>query len=203
MRSGRSLWCLLLALFLLAGIRPADAQGSLMRPVVDPKGRFTIDFPADWHVLKPNGGMIAVLGVATARKGPNPASVNVVVEDLPGTLSPEHYAGLSERMLRAVFHDYTPVQEGSATIGGQAAYYRYYTWQTNTGVILYQLQVYFTVDRRGFVITGSTLNDPQHTRIYVPVITQIIESFRPAGRTYVPDRRYAFLQLVNGGHWPR
>ena len=173
-----------------------------MRSAVDPKGRFTIDFPADWQVLKPNGGMIAILGVATARKGPNPASVNVVVEDLPRALSPENYAGLSERMLRTVFHDYTPVQEGSATIGGQAAYYRYYTWQTNTGVVLYQLQVYFTVDRRGFVITGSTVNDPQYTRIYVPIITQIIESFRPAAKSYGRDRKYAFLQFINRRHRP-
>jgi hypothetical protein len=69
-------------------------------------------------------------------------------------------------------------------IAGQAAYYRYYTWRTNTGDVFYQVQVYVTAGRRGFVITGSTLNEPESMRRDVPIIVQIIGTFRPITKTY-------------------
>ena len=176
----------MIALLSIAVSELADAESS-MQSIADPKGRFTIDFPGDWHVVRPEGGMIAVLGVATAQEGPNPASVNVVVEEIPRTMSPQTYAALSERMLRMVFHNYTTIEDGAATIAGLPAYYRYFTWQPNIGKVLYQVQVYFTVGRRGFVITGSTWNDPVHTRRYVPIIAQIIETFRPAANAFARD----------------
>ena len=178
-RLSRVLFGVTIVLLSIAVSEFADAQVS-MRSVSDSKGRFTIDFPGDWHVVRPESGMIAVLGVATAQEGPNPASVNVVVEEIPRAISPQTYARLSERMLRTVFHNYTAIEDGAATIAGLPAYYRYFTWQPNTGGVLYQVQVYFTVGRRGFVITGSTWNDPTYTRKYVPIIAQIIETFRPA-----------------------
>lgn len=185
-------FCFGLIFALLAVIpAPAGAQSGSMQSIIDPKGRFTIDFPADWHVLKPESGVVAVLGVAIAPGGPNPASVNVVVEELPRPMSPETYAILSERMLRTVFHDYTPIQQGSATIAEQPAFYRYYTWQTNTGRVLYQVQVYFTAGRRGFVVTGSTLNHPDYTRRYVPIIARIIDTFHPAAAGLAPGREPA------------
>lgn len=179
MRSAHGVLAAIVAMLSIAVCELAAAQ-SLTQTIADRKGRFTIDFPDDWHVVSPAGGVIAVLGVATAQEGPNPASVNVVVEDTPQAMSPQTYAALSGRMLRVVFHDYTAIQEGAATIAGLPAYYRYYTWQPNIGRVLYQVQVYFTVGRRGFVITGSTWNDPVYTRRYVPIIAQIIETFRPA-----------------------
>ena len=178
-RSSRLLFGMVSVLLSIAVSELAAAQ-SPMQPVADPRGRFTIDFPGDWHVVRPESGMIAVLGVATASDGPNPASVNVVVEDIPRAISPQTYARLSERMLQAVFHNYTPIESGAAVIAGLPAYYRYFTWQPNVGRPLYQVQAYFTIGRRGFVITGSTWNDPAYTRRYVPVIAQIIETFRPA-----------------------
>src|SRR5262249_28268394 len=129
MRSHRSLSWFLLVLMWAASSGPAAAQQSPMQSVTDPKGRFTIQFPAGWQVLKPENGVIAVLGVAPAQGQPHRASVNVVVEDLPRAMSSETYAGISEGLLRRVFHGYTIVQQGSVTIAGQAAYYRYYTWQ--------------------------------------------------------------------------
>ena len=180
MRSHRSLSWFLLVLMWAASSGPAAAQQSPMQSVTDPKGRFTIQFPAGWQVLKPENGIIAVLGVAPAQGQPHRASVNVVVEDLPRAMSSETYAGISEGLLKRVFHGYTIVQQGPVTIAGQAAYYRYYTWQANTGDILYQVQVYLAAGRRGFVITGSTLNDPTSTRRDVPIIAQIIGTFRNA-----------------------
>ena len=185
-RLSRVLSGVTIVLLSIAASEFADAQVS-MRSVSDSKGRFTIDFPGDWHVVRPESGMIAVLGVATAQEGPNPASVNVVVEEIPRAISPQTYARLSERMLRTVFHNYTAIEDGAATIAGLPAYYRYFTWQPNIGGVLYQVQVYFTVGRRGFVITGSTWNDPAYTRKYVPIIAQIIETFRPAANAFARD----------------
>ncbi len=185
-RSSRLLLGVVSVLLSVAVSELAAAQ-SLMQSVADSKGRFTIDFPGDWHVVRPESGMIAVLGVATAAEGPNPASVNVVVEEIPRAISPQTYARLNERMLRMVFHNYTSIESGAAVIAGLPAYFRYFTWQPNVGRPLYQVQVYFTIARRGFVITGSTWNDPAYTRRYVPVIAQIIETFRPAGAASFRD----------------
>jgi hypothetical protein len=183
-RSSRLLLGVITALLSISASELAGAQSS-MQSIADTKGRFTIDFPSDWHVLRPESGMIAVLGVAMAQEGPNPASVNVVVEDIPRTISPQTYARLSERLLKTVFHNYTAIEDGAATIAGLPAYYRYFTWQPNIGRVLYQVQVYFTVGRRGFVVTGSTWNDPAYTRKYVPIIAQIIETFRPTAAAFL------------------
>jgi hypothetical protein len=187
MRSGRSLWCIFLVLLWAAAPLPADAQLSTRQSVADPKGRFTIDFPADWRILTPQSGMVAVMGVAPSQGNSHRASVNVIVEDLARDMPAEAYAEISERMLRTIFQDYTVVQQGPIAIAGQAAYYRYYTWRTNTGEVFYQVQVYVTAGRRGFVITGSTLNEPESTRRDVPVIVQIIGTFRPNMKTLRPD----------------
>ncbi len=158
-RSGRFLLSVIFALLSIAVPELANAQSPTTQSITDPRGRFTIDFPGDWHAVKLEGGMVAVLGVATAQAGPNPASVNVLVEELPRPISPQTYATLSEQMPSIVFHNYTAMEEGAATIAtiaGLPAYYRYFTWQPDTGRVLYQVQVYFTVGRRGFVVTGST-----------------------------------------------
>ena len=189
MRSGRSLCCILVVLVWAAVSAPADAQSSTPQSVADPKGRFTIDFPADWRVLTPESGMVAVLGVAPPQGQPHRASVNVIVEDLARAMPAQVYAEISGRMLKTIFQDYTLVQQGPIAIAGQAAYYRYYTWRANTGDVFYQVQVYVTAGRRGFVITGSTLNEPASTRRDVPIIVQIIGTFRPITKTVLPDRR--------------
>lgn len=169
------------AIVLLSFAVPERSGAQLsMRSIADSKGRFTIDFPRDWHVVRPESGMIAVLGAAATSGGPNPATLNVVVEEMPRAISPQTYARLSERLLKTVFHNYTAIEDGAAIIAGLPAYYRYFTWQPNDGRELYQVQVYFTVGRRGFVVTGSTWHDPAYTRKYVPIIAQIIETFHPA-----------------------
>ena len=184
MRSGRSLRPILVVLLWAAASLPANAQLSAPQSVADPKGRFRIDFPADWRVLTPQSGMVAVMGIAPPQGQTHRASVNVIVEDLARDMPAQAYAEISERMLKTIFQDYTVVQQGPVAIAGQAAYYRYYTWRTNTGDVFYQVQVYVTAGRRGFVITGSTLNEPESMRRDVPIIVQIIGTFRPITKTY-------------------
>jgi hypothetical protein len=160
-----------------AAAGPARAQVSLPQSVNDPHGRFTMSFPVDWEVVTKNQGMIALLGAGPAKGGPRP-TVNVVVEPLQNPLSPQAYAAAAEPLAKAVFHNYTVIQESSASVRGRAAYYRYMTWETNTGVALYQLQVFFTEGQTGFVVTGSTINERDHILQDIPLVTQIIETFR-------------------------
>jgi hypothetical protein len=76
---------------------PAGAQPSAPQSVADPKGRFTIDFPADWRILTPQTGMVAVMGIAPPQGNPHRASVNVIVEDLPRDMSAQAYAEIASR----------------------------------------------------------------------------------------------------------
>ena len=186
------LWGLATAVLIYAALLPpAGAGPAEMQRVADPKGRFTISFPSDWRVVRSAEAMPAVLGAAPARAGEVPASVNVVVEDLPKALSAQAYAQAAGRLLRDTVQGFAPIQEGATTVAGRPAYYRYYTWRANTGGAYYQLQLYVTVQKRGFVVTGSTLYDGQRMRKDVPTLTLILQSFHPtlethASEVYVP-----------------
>jgi S1-C subfamily serine protease len=158
------------------------AQVPLSQSVTDALGRFTMGFPNDWQVVTGSQGMIALLGAGPAA-GTGIAdrpTVNVVTETLTHPLSAQEYAAAAERFARVTLHNYTVIQESSATVHGRPAYYRYMTWETNTGVTLYQLQVYFTAGQTGFVVTGSTVNERERVLRDMPVITRIIETFQLA-----------------------
>jgi hypothetical protein len=179
MRRCRLLSFVLAALVWAAPISPALAQSAQTQTVTDRHGRFAIDFPGDWEVTARESGMPAVIGVAPGISGDFRPSVNVVVEDLPRALSATTYAELNERTLGAVFRDFKVLQQGPYTIGGLEAYYRYFTWLPNSGRALYQVQIYLTVGVLGFVVTGTTVNDPEYIRRDMPTISQIIATFRP------------------------
>lgn len=179
MRRCRLLSLVLAALVWAAPVSHATAQSPQTQTVTDRKGRFAIDFPGSWEVATRESGMPAVIGVAPGISGDFRASVNVVVEDLPRTMSAGTYADLNERTLSAVFRDFKILQQGPTTIGNLEAYYRYFTWLPNTGRVLYQVQIYLTVGELGFVVTGTTMNDPESIRRDMPAITQIIATFRP------------------------
>lgn len=152
------------------------AQVTLPQSVNDPRGRFAMSFPADWEVVTKVDGMVALIGAGPAKAGHRP-SVNVVVESLPKPMPPDTYAAAAEPLAKTTFHNYTVVQQSSASVQGRPAYYRYFTWETNTGVTLYQLQVFFTDGPTGFVVTATTVNDPDRIREEMPLMTQIIDTF--------------------------
>jgi hypothetical protein len=162
-----------------AALPPACAGPADMQRVADPKGRFTISFPSDWRVVRSAEAMPAVLGAAPAPDGEVPATVNVVVEDLPLALSAQGYAQAAGRLLRDKVQGFAPIKEGATSIAGRPAYYRYYTWRANTGSAYYELQLYVTVQKRGFQVTGTTLYEAQRMRKDVPTLTLILQSFRP------------------------
>jgi hypothetical protein len=173
---------LLLVAVLLGTLLPLGAARSAgMQYVTDGKGRFRIGFPAGWRVSVPSGDTPAVQGV-DGQSGRPYLNVNVVLERLPQALSPAEYARMAKPLMAATFHEFRVLQEGSARIARRNAYYRYYTWKSNAGSPLYQVQAYFTAGRQGYVITGTTANNPSRVRKDVPVISQIFETFAPGDR---------------------
>jgi hypothetical protein len=156
---------------------PARAAGTAFRRVADPAGRFTIGVPADWQVMRNADASPAVIAVAI-RADDFHTNINVVVQRNVGRASPEAYGEAAGRGLAAVFKGYTPVQEGPARVAGRPAFYRYFTWEMNDGSPIYQVQVYFTSAAFAFAVTGTTKNDPDHVRRDVPLLAQIIETFR-------------------------
>jgi hypothetical protein len=166
--------------------RPAETP--LPQSVTDSQGRFTMSFPEDWEVSTQARGMIALLAAGPAAAGTRP-TVNVVTETLSAQMSPQRYAAAAEHLAKLTLHNYTVIQEATATVQGRAAYYRYMTWETNTGVSLYQMQVFLTEGLTGYVITGSTVNDRERILGDMPRITRIIETFRlaqAAANNYAP-----------------
>jgi len=165
----------------VAAASAAGAQVPLGQSVTDVDGRFTISVPSSWQVQRNVQGLAAMLAVAPAQRGDRvPANVNVVVEALPVPLAAADYAAKAEVMMKTAFHNYAVVQQGDTAVGGRPAYYRYYTWDRNDGVGLYQVQAYLTVNQTGFVVTGTTGNIPDRIRRDVPLLVQIINTFRPA-----------------------
>jgi hypothetical protein len=157
------------------------ARSAGMQYVADGKGRFRIGFPSGWSVSVPSGDTPAVQGVDAQSNRPH-LNVNVVIESLPQPVSPAEYARMSKPLMASTFHDFRVLQEGSARIARRDAYYRYYTWRSNAGSPLYQVQAYFTAGRQGYVLTGTTANNPSRVRRDVPVISQIFETFAPSVR---------------------
>lgn len=173
----RGVAALVCAALAATAVGSARAQVPLPQAVNDPHGRFEMRFPADWEVATKTEGMIALIAAGPAAAGHRP-TVNVVVESLPSAASPEAYAAAAERLAKVTFHNYTVIRASNASVGGRPAYYRYFTWETNTGVTLYQLQVFFTEGQTGFVVTGTTINDQDRILQDMPLATQIIQTFR-------------------------
>ncbi len=182
MQGHRALALVFTAVLCVTPVRTAGAQSAAPpaggQTVRDPGGRFSITVPAGWEVETNASGSPSMIAAAPSAPGEFRININVVVQALKAPLSPEALAQAAEAGLRVLFHEFTVVQQGPAQIGGRPAFYRYYTWRTNTGVSVYQVQVYFTAARTGFAITGSTLNDPARLRTDLPLIAQIIDSFR-------------------------
>jgi hypothetical protein len=180
-RIGRTVSWVLVALVGIATLVPA-ARPAGLQLASDPNGRFVISFPDDWQVVITKSGASSVVGLAPAAQGQFHVNVNVVVEELAAPVSAATYARLVMPKMATAFQEFTVMKEGSARIAHRPSYYRYYTWRRGPGTVLYQVQSYFTVGRRAFVLTGTTLNAPDRVRRDVPVIGQIFETFSPATR---------------------
>jgi hypothetical protein len=178
MRVARLPLLFVVAVLFAALLPPWAARSAGMQYVSDVKERFSIGFPAGWKVITGRSDAPAVQGL-DPRSDPPYLNVNVVIEALSQPISPAEYARTSKRIMAVIFHEFAVLQEGPARIARRESYYRYYTWRSSTGSLLHQVQAYFTVGRRGFILTGTTANDPRRIRKDVPVIGQIFETFTP------------------------
>ena len=170
---------LVVTLLFTAAFAPEVASSAIMQAASDPNGRFKISFPADWQVVKTKSGSSTVIGFRPAPPRQFRANVNVVVEEIPESISAATYAQLAKPKMDAVFNDFTVLKEGPATIARRQAYYRYYTWRPKDQAVLYQVQAYFTVARMAYILTGTTMNNPDRVRRDVPIMSQIFETFAP------------------------
>jgi hypothetical protein len=158
---------------------PEPAPVPLSQSISDPNGRFTMSFPSDWEVVTRAAGGIPLLGAGPAYAGARPI-VNVVAESLPQPMSPEELAAEAERDVKATLHNYKSFGNRVGAVQGRPAYYRFITWETATGVVMYMVQVFLTQGDTGFVLTGGTVNEPERVLHDMPTITRIIETFRLA-----------------------
>ena len=181
MRVARLSLMLAVAALFAALLLPGAARSASMQYVADVKGRFKIGFPAGWRVATLQGDAPAVQGIDEQSDVPY-LNVNVVVESLPQAISSAELGRRSKPMMAQTLREFTVLQEGPTQIAHRTAYYRYYTWKSNTGNALYQVQTYFTVGLQGFVLTGTTGNDRVRIRKDVPIISQIFETFTPVAK---------------------
>jgi hypothetical protein len=158
-------------------VGPARAQAPLTQVVSDPNGRFVMSFPADWKVVTRARGMNALDGTGPAKGGRGPA-VNVAVASLGEFMMPQAYAAQFEELAKATLRHYSVVRESPVTVNGHPAYYRYVTGTTVAGAPVYEIQVFFTENQTGFVVTGRTVNDRARVLQDMPLITRIIGTFR-------------------------
>jgi hypothetical protein len=167
--------------FALASPAAAATPSRILQVVTDPQSRFKISFPLDWQVVRAKAGPEAVLAFGPGRTRQTRPNVTVVIEDLPRPLSAAAYAATAKPKMRAALPALAIIKEGPATVAHRPAYYRYYTWRRGR-TRLEQVQTYFVVGRRAFVLTGTTLDTPERIRHDTPVIAQIFETFVPLSR---------------------
>lgn len=182
MRTVHGLWRLIAfaAAVLAAGQMPvsrAAAQEPGLQPVFDPVGRFSINFPIGWRVIFPPSGKPAMDCLAPAAPNAMPAEVTVNVTIAPDAVSPKQAAEMVQPTFASQFHDFAIVQEGPVQIGGNPAYYQYFTRRSDKGVPLYQVQAFLTSGRTIFIITGTTLNEPARVQTDLPLFARIIGTF--------------------------
>lgn len=174
-----ALLCMILAWTAVEAVAQASP---LPQTITDAQGRFTMAFPADWEVATRAEGMIVLLGQGPVAAGSRP-TVNVVVEPLTEPMSAHDYAVAAERLVKATLHNYKVIQESDATVLGRPVYYRYLTWEANTGVKMYQLQLFLTDGQTGFVVTGSTIAQRERILHDMPLVQRIMQTFRIVSST--------------------
>jgi len=130
---------------------------------------FSITPPTGW-TIEEQTGLIAVMFVDTG------ASINVVVEETHGTLSP--YIAATKLQLATTFDNYVLISEGSRVIGGLDCYSIISTW-TQLGYDFKAQQVIFVELGKAFVITCGAF-ESQYVN-YILDFENSLASFRITG----------------------
>jgi hypothetical protein len=184
------------ALLLPAGVHAdtPDAQGAggSYRIVHDLDNRFTIAVPATWKVTTSRGDP-ALSAVASATDDGLPASLVVIVRDLPVAITPETCVYEAQYVMRRAIQQYASVTAGPDRIGVLPAWSHAYIWTAKTGEERRSVQTCVTVGRRAILAIGTTANRPARLRDDMPALTRAIQSLHPVAIPSEPDP-------IHGGH---
>lgn len=168
---------------------PLDVRGAgeSYRTVHDAKNRFTISVPAAWTVTTSHGDP-ALTAVSSPTDGGLPASLVVIVRDLPVAISPETCVYEAQYVTRRAIQRYASVTAGPDHIGTLPAWSHAYVWTAKTGEERRSIQVCVTVGRRAILAIGTTGNRPARLRDDMPMLSRSIQSLRPAAGASDPER---------------
>ncbi len=156
------------------------AQADRLRPVQDPRDRFTISVPEAWEV-RTSTWEPAVEAKAPAREGGLPDTLQVISKDLTTSLTAEDCIAKAEWLMRYVSVGFKTVEKHPETIAGLSGFAHEYTWRTRSGVERRSYQVCVPVSRRVFMLIGNTTETSLSARGGLGEIARIIATFRPKG----------------------
>ena len=179
-----------------AFLTPAGAQSEMKR-VTDANNRFSIAFPARWTVesIQQNTRILATeVPISSLPQGSSsrsamvgtgpggdfnvPPRLVVVPLDLPRPVTPEDISTYVQQN-STPNPNFQMTQNGFATIAGQHAFYMYGVGRDpGQSTSQYAVLVYIAQGREGFLMVGSTLNDPDRIKRDFTAISQILETFR-------------------------
>lgn len=155
-------------------------SGQPMLTVADLKNRFTLSVPITWHVQTSMAAFApSVSATAPTAAGQLPDSVDVTVHDFLTPITPSGCASGATMVMRFSIHTWTTLKEGPITLDGREAYRRDYVWRASTGASRRSVQTCVTIDRRAFMLVGTTANTAEVVEQNLPLIERIMATFRP------------------------
>lgn len=128
--------------------------------------------PTSWHT-KASITFLASDGQANVIASSEPVSPDI---------APAEYAEAQGRLLREEFPSYRELRFESATIfGGKSGFRRRFTWLPPDSVEVYQIQLYYVEEARGYTATATT---PAARRpVIEPELSSILNGLRLGPRT--------------------
>lgn len=169
----------LLAAVLVLAVAGSSAAQTTWDQFTHPRYGFSIKYPSDWEI---DGGRDPLVFVAV---GPMAAgldsfriNVNVVTETVPGDISLERYEAINESQLGLLFQNYRRLRTDRTTIGSVPALLRYFTWNRNDGVEIYQMQLNVVSRGRAYVVTGTTTTRSSQLQQEADLLVRILHTFR-------------------------
>lgn len=162
---------------LLANIPTAAAPAWVK--YTHPQLGFSLSYPESWTVQAVSGADFVAVGPAAAGVAGLRLNVNVTHEAVPEGTSADVYHTKSEEALKTIFGGYRLLQAAQVKAGTFPAVLRAYTWKTNTGMDIYQLQLITVDGSRGFIVTGTTGAASTKLEDETTLLTDILVTFRP------------------------
>lgn len=176
-------------------LAPAGAQQEL-RTFHDPRGWFSISLPADWTLASDPARSLGVGFVhgfersdaggwvrsSLAADGPNWVGsyavpfIGMLALELPSYLPPRAFGEVVRNHLPT---GWTQTRDGETRIAGRDAFYQYMTRGD-----LYAVIVGIPTPSAAYLVMAGTVNQPERVNADFASIAQILESLRPARRSW-------------------